>query len=74
MLGLPTHWVFLIKKDGTRENVMNCDCSTKSEVREDVKYLFDKAGYKKENYTKAQYVAKDQQTVLYEFNLNELEG
>lgn len=74
MLGLPSHWVFLVKNDGTKENVMHCDCSTKKEVREEVKTLFDQHGYKRENYIKAQYTTMDEQTVLYEFDLNELEG
>ena len=73
MLGLPTHWIFLVKADGTRENVMNSDCSTKAEVKHDVKYLLAN-GFKKENYVKAQYTASDQKTVLYEFNLDELES
>ena len=73
MFGLPTHWIFLVKVDGTRENVCNADCSTKTEVREEVKDLFDKFGYNKEEYIKAQYTSKDQETILYEFELTELE-
>ena len=72
MLGLPTHSIFLIKQDGSKENVMSTDCSTKSEVRNEVKDLFDKYGYNKDNYTKAQY--GNNQKILYEFNINELEG
>lgn len=74
MLGLPSHWIFLIKADGTKENVCNCDCSTKKEVRDEVKDLLDEFGYNKDKYVKAQYTSKDQQTILYEFDLNELEG
>jgi hypothetical protein len=72
MLGLPTHSIFLVKEDGSKENVMNTDCSTKSEVRNEVKYLFDKCGYKKDNYTKVQY--GNNQKIFYEFNISELEG
>ena len=73
MLGLPTHWLYLVKQDGSKENVMNTDCSTKKEVRDEVNYLFKKCGYNKSDYIKAQYVSKDQETILYEFNIDELE-
>lgn len=72
-LGLPTHWIFLVKKDGTKENVSNTDCNTKQDVRDEVKDILNMSGYNKEKYIKAQYVAKDKQTVLYEFSINELE-
>lgn len=74
MFGLPSHWIFLVKADGTRENVSNSDCSTKAEVRDEVKELLDMYGYNREEYVKAQYTSKDQQTILYEFELSELEG
>lgn len=73
MLGLPTHWICLVKQDGTRKFICNGDCSTKSEVRDEVKRMFRMNGYNKEDYIKAQYVAKDQDTVLYEFNIDEIE-
>lgn len=75
MFGLPSHWIYLVKKDGTKENVANTDCSTKNEVRQEVKELFKYWGEncKKEDYATAQYVGRDQKTILYEFNLEELE-
>ena len=74
MLGLPTHWIYLVKENGERENVMNGDCSTKSEVRDDVVRLLkdysntiDISIYKKAQYTDSN------QNVLYEFDLEELD-
>lgn len=74
MLGLPTHWVYLVKENGERENVMNTDCSTKSEVRKEVADLLryyaksmDISIYKKAQYTDSK------QKVLYEFDLEDLD-
>ena len=72
MLHFPSHTIYLVKTDGTKENVMNCDCSTKREVKEEVAYLFDNCGYDKNKYVKAQYTT-EQNKILYEFNLSELE-
>lgn len=72
MLGLPRNNIFLVRTDNSRENVMSTDCSTKKEVREETKYLFDKCGYKRENYIKAQYISNNK--ILYEFSLDELES
>lgn len=74
MLGLPTHYVYLIKENGERENVMNADCSTKAEVRESVADLL-KYYAKSEDisvYKKAQYT-DSKNRVLYEFDLEDLD-
>ena len=74
MLGLPTHYVYLIKENGERENVMNTDCSTKAEVRQEVADLL-KYYAKSEDisvYKKAQYTDSSNR-VLYEFDLEDLD-
>lgn len=72
MFGLPSHNIYLVKVGGSRENVMSTDCSTKAEVMREVKYLFDKCGYHRGEYIKAQYTKNG--NILYEFELSELEG
>ena len=74
MLGLPTHWVYLVKENGERENVMNTDCSTTSEVKKEVADLLrnyakstDISIYKKAQYTDSKH------NVLYEFDLEDLD-
>ena len=74
MLGLPTHYVYLVKESGERENVMNTDCSTKTEVRESVADLL-KYYAKSEDisvYKKAQYT-DSKNRILYEFDLEDLD-
>lgn len=73
MLSLPTHWVFLVRKDGTRENVMNADFSTKAEFRKDVKKLIEKYSKNIDTsvYEKAQYLLFNQETVIYECTIAE---
>lgn len=68
---LPSHSIYLVKKDGTRVNVSMSDCSTKKEVREEVKeiienYYDDQIG----NYAKAQYVDRND-NILYECSIEE---
>jgi hypothetical protein len=69
---LPTHSIYLIKKDGTKENCAIIDCSTKAEVREFVKELketWTSVNFE-ETYVKAQYVdGKD--NVIYECTIKE---
>ena len=74
MFGLPTHWIYLVKENGEKENVMNGDYSTKSEVRADVAKLLkdysknmDISIYKKAQYTDSKH------NVLYEFDLEDLD-
>ena len=67
----PTHTIYLIKKDGSRENISMCDCSTKKEVREQVKEIV--TNYCKQlakECEKAQYVDKND-IVLYECTIQE---
>ena len=74
MLGLPAHYVYLIKENSERENVMNTDCSTKAEVRQEVADLL-KYYAKRDDisvYKKAQYTDSNNR-VLYEFDLEDLD-
>ena len=71
MFGLPTHTIYLIKKDGSRENVCMTDCSTKIEVRLEVRNLIQEYyNDKVEEFEKAEYVDKNN-NVLYECSINE---
>lgn len=72
MLGLPTHWVYLVKKDGTRENVENADFSTKLEFRKAVKELIEMYSKNIDTsiYEKAQYTNNNKE-VLYECTIAE---
>ncbi len=72
MFGLPTHWLYLVDKDGNEENVANLDCNTKKEVREEVKDII--CMYSKNTdtskYIKAVYKDKNDKT-LYEVSIEE---
>lgn len=72
MLGLPTHSIYLVKEDGTRENVSMSDCSTKREFRLEVKDLLEY--YSKSQdvsvYKKAQYVGSGD-NILYECSIED---
>lgn len=69
---LPSHTIYLVKEDGTKENVCICDCSTKKEVREEVKDLINYYSKTMDTsiYVKAQYVDKNDK-VLYECTIEE---
>lgn len=71
MFSLPTHSIYFIKKDGTRENVEMADYSTKTEVREAVNELMNEYyNDKVEEFVKAQYVDKND-NILYECTIEE---
>lgn len=61
---LPSGTIFLIKKDGTKESVMITDLNNESELLEEVNYLFDKCGYKKDNYISAIYQKNNSTTFI----------
>lgn len=68
---MPSHTIYLIKVNGERINVCMCDCSTKKEVRQEVKRLIQEYYDDKINeYIKAQYVDKND-NVLYECTIKE---
>ena len=69
---LPTHWLYLVDKDGNEENVANTDCGTKKEVRDEVKYLINMYSKHMDTsiYVKARY--KDNKgNLLYECSIDE---
>ena len=69
---LPSHAIYLVKKDGTKENVSMTDCSTKKEVREEVKDLIKYYSKTMDTsiYVKAQYFDRNG-SLLYECTVEE---
>lgn len=65
---MPTHTIWLLNENGEWENCSMTDCSTKEEVRQEVKELVEY--YKTRKYTKAQYRDKND-VVLYEVDIEE---
>lgn len=72
---LPTHWLFLIDNEGNEENVANVDCSTKQEVRDEVKDIL--LMYEKHmdisRYVRAEYRDRNDK-VLYSCSISECNG
>ena len=72
MLELPTHNIYLVKRDGTKESIMIGDCSTSKEVRDEVRYSIDMMSKHKDisEYIKAEYT-NNNGDVLYTCTIEE---
>lgn len=74
---MPTHTLYVICKDGSRENIMMADFSTKKEIRKEVKSYIqmlikhNKTSY--ENWVGIEYCDRNE-NVLYQCSMDEIMG
>ena len=71
-LCLPTHTLYLVDKDGNEENVSMSDCSTKQEVRDEIKDIINMYAKHQDvsKYKSVRYKDKNDR-VLYECSIEE---
>ena len=69
MFGLPTGTVYLVDNKGEKHNVMMSDITSEEELKHEVEYLFNKCGYKKDNFQLAIYVENNKTIYTYKLDL-----